>query len=284
MLSSRFLEVLGGLSAVYLFLSIAVSHANELLATALKWRSDMLKTALGSLLGDDLKNRVTTSPLVAALAVKGRAPSYISGLTFSRALQKAETQAKTVGELLQSFGDESPARQQLAALFPDTTLELAQAERKVAQWFDDVMDRVSGAYKRKMQKWTFIIGLGVCALANADTITIAQRLWSDSTVREAGAALARKQAEACKMVNNELDCRQALEKTVAAAAGEMPIGWSRREVPEGGWDWLLKVVGILLSSGALVFGAPFWFDIVKKLGSPRGAGPAPERTSLAATP
>src|SRR5204862_4615896 len=101
MLSSRFLEVLGGLSAVYLFLSIAVSHANELIATALKWRARTLTDALHDLLGADLANKVKQNPLIAALKVKGRDPAYIPGLAFSRALHEATaaaaTQTRTVG-------------------------------------------------------------------------------------------------------------------------------------------------------------------------------------------
>jgi hypothetical protein len=40
--------------------------------------------------------------------------------------------------------------------------------------------------------------------------------------------------------------------------------------------WFLKVLGIILSAGAAAQGAPFWFDILKKLVNIRGAGANPD--------
>ena len=40
--------------------------------------------------------------------------------------------------------------------------------------------------------------------------------------------------------------------------------------------WFLKVLGIILSAGAAAQGAPFWFDILKKLVNIRGSGANPD--------
>ena len=40
--------------------------------------------------------------------------------------------------------------------------------------------------------------------------------------------------------------------------------------------WFLKVMGIILSAGAAAQGAPFWFDILKKLVNVRGSGTKPD--------
>ena len=40
--------------------------------------------------------------------------------------------------------------------------------------------------------------------------------------------------------------------------------------------WFLKVMGIILSAGAAAQGAPFWFDLLKRLVNVRGSGTKPD--------
>ena len=53
---------------------------------------------------------------------------------------------------------------------------------------------------------------------------------------------------------------------------DIPIGWSKENIPanaHNGWMniglWLLKILGILLTTAAVSLGAPFWFDILNKI-------------------
>ena len=39
-----------------------------------------------------------------------------------------------------------------------------------------------------------------------------------------------------------------------------------------GTDWLLKFLGLLLTIGAAVLGAPFWFDAISRISSLRNSG------------
>ena len=41
----------------------------------------------------------------------------------------------------------------------------------------------------------------------------------------------------------------------------------------------MKLLGIILSAGAAAQGAPFWFDILKRLVNIRGSGAKPEEKS-----
>jgi hypothetical protein len=47
-------------------------------------------------------------------------------------------------------------------------------------------------------------------------------------------------------------------------------------VPTDTAGWFLKVLGVILSAGAAAQGAPFWFDILKKLVNIRGSGANPD--------
>ena len=51
---------------------------------------------------------------------------------------------------------------------------------------------------------------------------------------------------------------------------------SERQLPRDGSTWLLKVSGLLITMMALSQGAPFWFDLLKKVVNLRLAGDAPD--------
>jgi hypothetical protein len=56
----------------------------------------------------------------------------------------------------------------------------------------------------------------------------------------------------------------------------LPIGWDE---PPWKHDWkqlLLSILGCLLTALAGSLGAPFWFDLLKKVANLRGSGPKPE--------
>lgn len=61
---------------------------------------------------------------------------------------------------------------------------------------------------------------------------------------------------------------------------DVPIGWSKDNIPEktdNCWMnvglWLLKLLGLLLTTAAVSLGAPYWFDILNKI-SPLKQAPA----------
>lgn len=59
----------------------------------------------------------------------------------------------------------------------------ARAEAIVARYYDDIQERVSGWYKRKSQRWVFMIGISLALILNANTFVIADKLLRDNAVR-----------------------------------------------------------------------------------------------------
>jgi hypothetical protein len=68
--------------------------------------------------------------------------------------------------------------------------ELESVQASVETWFNNSMDRVSGAYKRHTQAVLFFIGLVVAFALNADTIQLWRRLSADPKLRQALASQA----------------------------------------------------------------------------------------------
>jgi len=171
---------------------------------------------------------------------------------------------------------------------------LAVAESKIQTWFDDTMERVSGWYKREAQKLIFGAAVVSCALLNADTFQIAKSLWGDEALRNAVVAQATKRvqqgipvsAKDGSAVNLPALRLQDLQE-VGKEAGEahpLPLGWrcptggcraALQKVPTLWLTGLLKLFGILITSFAILLGAPFWFDLLNKVINLRISGEPP---------
>jgi hypothetical protein len=211
----------------------------------------------------------------------------------SRALQR---EAKRKLELMEQKIKTNPEipdslRQSLTRIFETARSEsdrydqaLAKARIATEQWFDHAMDRVSGWYKRQTQLIVLGLALVVCFGSNADTFVIANTLFTDDAARQALVA------QAVAQVQEGLDPRTltggggpglmgAQDRNEVAGYG-IPLGWTVRDLPETIPGWVARVSGLFLTSVAVALGAPFWFDLLNKLVSLRGAGGSPQKSTL----
>lgn len=186
---------------------------------------------------------------------------------------------------------------------------LARARRNIEKWFDDSMDRVSGAFKRESQFMALLIGLFIALILNVDSINLTLYLWRDSSVRQALV----QNAEAFQIPEEDLadDPEMALKELRDKFSGlSLPVGWVLNDTTTGGvpdrrcqlmpgefqtfgvrvpfvtkclappqadnqTNLILKLIGICLTALAARQGAPFWFDILKKTVNLRGTGANP---------
>ncbi|HEX6038472.1 hypothetical protein [Longimicrobium sp.] len=74
---------------------------------------------------------------------------------------------------------------QLAGALAGAQTQLQELHDGVEVWFNNAMDRVSGAYKRTAQGWLFFLGILIAGCMNADTIDMWRRLESDDALRAA---------------------------------------------------------------------------------------------------
>ena len=62
--------------------------------------------------------------------------------------------------------------------------QFASAKQSVEKWFDDAMDRVSGAFKRYSQAMALVIGVIVAFSLNVDSVNLTLYLWREPSVRQ----------------------------------------------------------------------------------------------------
>jgi hypothetical protein len=141
------------------------------------------------------------------------------------------------------------------------------------------MDRVTGWYKRWAQKWTIALAVILTILANADTLNIAHRLWTDPVVRSKviEVAVAReKMTDASKPAGGGA-AATPLTSDEDAALGRV-LGWTRASFDASLLTWLQRILGWILTAIAVSLGSPFWFDTLNRFINIRNAGKPPDKS------
>jgi hypothetical protein len=291
MFGSQVLEVVIGLVLIYLSLSIGCSGIKEVIAGAFSMRAKTLEKAIRNMLkngANDYASKLLGHPLILGTAPEGEKPAYISARMFAAALLDVvapadAAQPRTMQSLRAGVAQipEAKLRSTLLNILDSAGGDVEAVRLKIEQWYDDTMARVSGWYKRAAQKIIFAVGLVLCFAVNADTLMIVRELWSDQALRSAVVAQAVKKVQSTNPAEST-----SQEASLQQVAGEVreantpPIGWSRdakdvRAWPHGFGAEALKILGILLTSFAIVMGAPFWFDMLNKFINLRSSGNPP---------
>ncbi len=246
--------------------------------------------------------------LLDVLSGEGKALTDVAAVEAGVASSKTAAVKGAMTALLDRARMEVAARQQSATKdiigAQNAAAQLAATlEKNVASWFNDGMDRVSGWYKRNAQTWTLCLAVVVTLLLNADTIRVADILWTSPTTRAAvvQAAVARAEKppeQALPMVNypdpknakastptptSPEDALTADEKKIVGELTGWAPDWKKLGAKTGGawiaaflsliWGHLL---GWILTAIAVSLGAPFWFDVLKKFINIRNSGPVPD--------
>lgn len=247
-------------------------------------------------------------------------PSYLSGRNVALALIGALAPNNHLPKIedIQKIVIALPAgslRGALLASLAEAGNDLDKLRTSIATWFDDSMERLSGAYKRQLKWISAVIGLLVAVAFNADTFNVATTLWTDSDRRAAVIEVAKRVAsepppagssESAKGDAAKADAANVRNeiKKVESTLRLLPIGWNCGGVKPSAstgavaefiryyWNCactnagtvrLRDILGWLFTAAALTLGAPFWFDTLQKFVNIRGAGAKPKREDEKAT-
>ena len=300
---SPVLEVGIGLIFVFTLLSLLCTTLNEwLLSYIIRLRPKLLNRALDNLLANqgmpdgNLRDLFEDHPLVAKTTTSGnqRCPSYLSAATFTKTIVDLVT--PTVNGVV-NFADieagvqampDGDIRKTLIALMGDTGGDINKFRRNIEDWFDEAMDRTTGAFKRHSQAWAALVATLLTVVTNADTLKISQKLWDNPSLRAEAVKLAEQRAEMPRpTVKVEYtDADDPLNPTVEKESqdsltddernilGKL-IGWEKPVTEYSVGEILRHLPGWLLTIVAVSLGAPFWFDVLNKIMKLRNTGKVP---------
>ncbi len=285
-------------------------------------------------------------------------PSYLNKANFSKILLDILDDPNTinrnfndVAERIKQEVPEGPTRTALLTFVKEAQGDVTKLDQLLQQWYDDMMQRASGWYKRHVQKVLLVLGLVISVLIDADTFSIADKLANDPEARQQMVNLADSYIESQSNIDTEANkensispvlkdsASNAVSQTLTKAGPEKlsPRTQSRIDSIRGvvhelvtdelfearsilgmGWDvpqyqhfiakkksekisfkerittlWnymvlslktiasqvsIQKIIGWLVTALAITLGAPFWFDMLKKVVNIRNTGSKPEDT------
>lgn len=198
-------------------------------------------------------------------------------------MQSADTAALDVPGIKQL--NETITQLEAKLLLTEQTADRAilEARKKVGDYFDNAMDRVSGWYKRQAAIGIFGLSLVVTIFMNVDSISLANALANNPSLRSAVVASADQGADSLRETVGVLT-ESSSEADAAVIIDELeqlglPIGWNERTVPKNVPELLNRLLGWIITTIAVSMGAPFWFDLLSRVSSLRMAGKKPEKMS-----
>lgn len=311
MFGIEILEVGIGLVFMYLVISSICSGIVEAGVKISKLRSKHLKTALGKLLDDPNYNgfvkqlyehHLISSPLKDKLGD----PTWLSSKKFAAAVfdiltsdTTEDERYKAVEAKIKTIKDDN-VRTRLLNILKSSAEDLDSMKDKVESWFNDSMEAVTEWYRKRMRLFVTICSVIVVGSMNADTIYVAQQLWNDDELRAATVATSQSYAEnygerlADTTPVSEDSLLASLKNQLELVKGDintaktLPVGWNCEQLPGGiGYDgnsdpvifWLVKILGLVFTIGAVSLGSTYWYATLKSLlnlrfGSSKSADPA----------
>jgi hypothetical protein len=242
--------------------------------------------------GPDWTTRLMAHPLVMPFKQSGpggsttRNPSYLPASTFATALldeiveqTAGPTTIQSVRDAVTRLPDEVAFKPALNSLLTTAGSDLPTFVSALEGWYDSKMDQIGGAYARWAKRWLIVFGIAAALVLQLDTIAIGRALYTTPSQRAVVVAAAGD--------GTLCPAGQPFEATRQCVTGQLdqlgatglPIGWSGDQRPHGLGAWLLKLLGLALTAIAASLGAPFWFNVLNRLGSLRNSERPPSSSA-----
>ncbi len=302
------LQIVIGIVFVMLLFSLLASTVMEFIAGFLSLRGRQLVQAIQSMVGSQTGREFVSHPFFQQLSIGSKEstgrfgkqrialPSYINASTFSSVLMDvlAIDTPEQVEERIDTL-DDGALKKVLLFLHKQAGGDAVTFKVKMEEWFNEVMDRASGAYKRSSQRWLFAVGLAIAGIFNADALMVYHNLSVNATLRETveKAAVNFMNTQPAPSAtpqeySNLTEVRQKVgslvNENIAALESPLGLGWSTVDWSQADFRWwLYKIIGWITTALSISLGATFWFDIMKKLINIRSAGPAPAAMPMTTT-
>lgn len=284
----RVLEVALGLALVFSLVSFAVSLVTEWISAIWGRRGALLRRGVEQMLGKAQAGELYDHPLFQSLMphrwlASRHGPSYVpTDLFVTTLLSQLDPEGKGAGfkdELLTQLDDlpeDDELRRALLPLVTQAEDDWEKVKKSVGDWFDQVMEGVTAWYRRWSQLVLFLTGFVLAMVVGVDALDITRTLWINDEIRAGVARVAEEFSESGIAGNAEngegpttdLEAARRKAKELQELQQDLAaVGLRFRPITGCGWEpdlpWCL--LGYLLTAFAASLGAPFWFDLLKKL-------------------
>ncbi|HXS37212.1 MAG TPA: hypothetical protein VN721_10965 [Flavipsychrobacter sp.] len=166
--------------------------------------------------------------------------------------------------------------------FIKRSANLKELQTNISNWYNQLMDRATGWFKIKIQRWLFFVSLAVTIALNANFFVIVENLWTNNQLTQNVAVMAQDyvaQNPNASAVTDSLAQKTAQQTLTILESTNLPFGWRQCPIKaNAGFEhtWYGTAIGWIVMGVLLTFGAPFWFQLLSKLVNIRKAGVRPD--------
>ncbi|MFF4778481.1 hypothetical protein ACFY05_37225 [Microtetraspora fusca] len=217
---------------------------------------------------------------------------------FAVALMEIATDMGGVERLMRELDTlRSPLYRPLKAVWDRASHDVEAFRNGVADWFDGEMQRLTMLYRRYVRWVIAALSLLVTVIFGMDSLEYGKSLLNDSAYRSSVAAFAQSGAEAlaplrerCASGEDTYSCVTDVLSTPAFVQifthAPVTVEMSAEAGPSWSWrggDWWSRVAspshwpGFLITLFALLFGAPFWWDVFRRVTGIRSRVSTPDK-------
>lgn len=222
-------------------------------------------------------------------------PSKLSSSNFLDILfavaNKKGVVVEKVDDFIEQIPEGSELRQILTQMKNQGITDVEAYKKRLKLWYDEMTMRASGWYTRHMKLVTFIVGFAIAGILNADTFMMYKNLASDADARLELVSLATNYVNS----HDAAPTNSVMDSVATTAAGSqvqvdtlkaqissllredletiknpLGLGWGHDDMEENYQAdsfsvWLQRIFGWIITAIAISLGAPFWFDLLKKI-------------------
>jgi hypothetical protein len=245
----------------YLILSVLAMVVVEITAGICQHRARVLRRFIRAMLrdsnGSGLSQEFYEHHLIKSLSGGSGLPSYIPSQLFAVVLTEIMASRPSVGSL--GHEPDDVARRELSANLATVARLSANGNMRGAlqQWFNDVMDGASGAYRLRTLSVLFAVATIMVVGVNFDAVRISNYVARRKMIETTASA----RLEAAAKTDTTFHAVRTQEVLASLdSVAVFPLGWrGAREKRIA--DTLL---GMLISIFAVVLTAPFLFDFLNQ--------------------
>jgi hypothetical protein len=191
-------------------------------------------------------------------------PTQTFGRVFFDVLAPGEDGKGTLADVKNAINSlpAGKAKSHLTGLANAGVEKLEDARTGVESWFDEVMLNISSVYGQHARRIVMVISLALTIFLNVDTVKIVTNLWEAPTKR----AIAAAQADEILAAQSEsVDITDVPALVNILESIEIPLFWTPEDVPTTPKGAAIKLSGLVITWVAVTQGAPFWYDVLKRL-------------------
>jgi hypothetical protein len=294
---SNIFEIALGLVLAYYVLGLVVSFISKFVMEALETRGTVLEDHLKKLVGKKKFGDLVEMPQIKSLAPVrynrfwGVFKPNLKGGYFDEAKTKVESipvanlvdaffelnnimGEKIEADKLKEIIDKLPEKTR-KSLQPYVTAKIEDVDKlreKVNLWFTGLMDQAAATYKSHARRFVILFSLLVTLITGIDSIELATKLSQDATLREYTNARATAYAELEEQPELETVLEDAEKLSLRVGWLTLPQTYPKKDsltgrIPSDALAsyWLLKVLGLAITTVAVSQGSSFWYDILRKM-------------------